>query len=172
MFLLKYQLLANSYVNQGSQKRQFCPAYPFLGTVLGRKLCQKDNNNKLLATKGLLPHAIAHGGCTNTVRESALKVDWEIKKINKKNLPHLGVELSASEVLRTRDLLPSCCFSSTKTIRLIRDGSQRTATSIFTQFLSSGTRQSISCAVCLPLYFIRSQQRKVIPCCTPFTQFV
>ena len=28
-----------------------------------------------------------------------------------------------------------CCFTSTETIRLIRDGSPRTATSIFTQFL-------------------------------------
>ena len=32
-------------------------------------------------------HTIAHGGCANTIRESALKVDWE-----KNPLAHRGVE--------------------------------------------------------------------------------
>ena len=32
-------------------------------------------------------HAIVHGGCTDTVRESALEVDWE-----KNSLPHRGLE--------------------------------------------------------------------------------
>ena len=35
----------------------------------------------------MLTHAIAHEGCTDTVRESALKVDWE-----KNPLPHRGIE--------------------------------------------------------------------------------
>ena len=33
--------------------------------------------------------------------------------------------------------LVQCCFTSTETIRLIRDGESRTATSTFTQLLSS-----------------------------------
>ena len=33
--------------------------------------------------------------------------------------------------------LVQCCFTSTETIRLIRDGDPRTATSTFTQLLSS-----------------------------------
>ena len=40
----------------------------------------------------ILMHAIAHGGCTNTVRESALKVDcWRERKKEEKTLPHPGL---------------------------------------------------------------------------------
>ena len=35
----------------------------------------------------MVMHATAHGGCTDTVRESALEVDWE-----KNPLPHRGLE--------------------------------------------------------------------------------
>ena len=35
----------------------------------------------------MLMHAIAHGGCANTVRESALKADWETNPVH-----HLGLE--------------------------------------------------------------------------------
>ena len=45
-------------------------------------------------------HAIAHWGCTDTVRESALKVDWE-----KNPLPHRGIE-PASAACRS-DALPT-----------------------------------------------------------------
>ena len=38
---------------------------------------------------------------------------------------------------RPKRLTFSCCFASTETVRLIRDGEPRTATSTFTQPLSS-----------------------------------
>ena len=51
----------------------------------------------------MLMYAIVHGGCTDTVRESALEVDWE-----KNPLPHLGFE--PASVLRLAfqsDALPT-----------------------------------------------------------------
>ena len=48
----------------------------------------------------MLKHAIAHEGCTDTVRESALKVDWE-----KNPLLHRGIE-PASAACRS-DALPT-----------------------------------------------------------------
>ena len=38
-----------------------------------------------------------------------------------------------------------CCFTSTETIRTIRDGEPRTATSTFTQLRSSETHPSVQC---------------------------
>ena len=51
-------------------------------------------------------HAVAHGSCTDTLRESALKVDWE-----KSPLPHQGLE--PTSVLRQAlqsDALPTELF--------------------------------------------------------------
>ena len=57
----------------------------------------------------LLMHAISHGGCTDTVRESAPEADWE-----KNLLPHRGLEHASvfrlafqSDVLPTELLPPS-----------------------------------------------------------------
>ena len=48
-------------------------------------------------------HAIAHGGCTGTVRESALEADWE-----KNPLLHLGLKpASVSHLAFQLDTLPS-----------------------------------------------------------------
>ena len=44
------------------------------------------------AHSALLMHAIAHGGCTDTVRESAPEVDSRRRKKKEKNLPHRGLE--------------------------------------------------------------------------------
>ena len=48
-----------------------------------------------------------------------------------------------------------CCCTSTETIRLIRDGEPRTATSTFTQLLSSDTTTEI---VSVLLYIHRNHQ--------------
>ena len=56
-------------------------------------------------------HAIVHGGCTDTVRESALEVDWE-----KNSLPHRGLE--PTSVLRLAfqsDVLPTELLSPRRT---------------------------------------------------------
>ena len=53
-----------------------------------------------------LMHAIAHGGCTNTVRESALEVDWE-----KNPLLHQGLEPASLFGLAFQsDTLPAKLF--------------------------------------------------------------
>ena len=53
-------------------------------------------------------HAIAHGGCTDTVRESALEAEKKEKRKKKKKLAHRGLE--AASVLRLAfhsDALPT-----------------------------------------------------------------
>ena len=45
--------------------------------------------------------------------------------------------MQAGVTLRKQGLLLQCCFTSTETIRTIRDGESRTSTSTFTQLLSS-----------------------------------
>ena len=60
----------------------------------------------LLTCAQLLMHAIAHGGCTDTVRESALKADWE-----KNTLPYRGiVPASALRLAFEADSLPTELF--------------------------------------------------------------
>ena len=41
-----------------------------------------------------------------------------------------------------------CCFTSTETVRLVRDGEPRTATSTFTQILSSAMESSLLLKCC------------------------
>ena len=51
----------------------------------------------------------------------------------------LGVGTQGLGILLSRWLLIQCCFMSTETMRLIRDGEPRMATSTFTQLPSSGS---------------------------------
>ena len=54
----------------------------------------------------MLMHAVGHGGCTDTVRESALKVGSGKKK--KHPLPHLGLETASALRLALQwDALPT-----------------------------------------------------------------
>ena len=52
------------------------------------------------------------------------------------SIPNSSYGLRGCKVTMTR-----CCFTSTETARLIRDGEPRTATSTFTQLLSSGNTE-------------------------------
>ena len=45
--------------------------------------------------------------------------------------------MATEEKINTSAVQVQCCFTSTETMRLIRDGEPRTATSTFTQLLSS-----------------------------------
>ena len=49
-----------------------------------------------------------------------------------------------------RVCMVQCCFTSTETIRLIRDGEPRTATSTFTQLLSSDRAVQVQCCFTSP----------------------
>ena len=69
----------------------------------------------------MLMHAIAHGGCANTVRESALKADWETNPVH-----HLGLEPESVLLLTFQsdavptELLATCSHDWRKA--LLRDG--------------------------------------------------
>ena len=73
---------------QQSQEQRYNPYIP--NSVCGIFECRANSGCQsvgFLTCTQMLMHAIAHGGCTNTVREPAVKVDWE-----KNPLPHRGIE--------------------------------------------------------------------------------
>ena len=58
---------------------------------------------RFLTCTQMLMHVISHGGCTDTVRESALNTDWE-----KNPLPHGGIEpASVFRLAFQSDALPT-----------------------------------------------------------------
>ena len=97
----------------------------------------------------MLMHAIARGGCADTVRESALEADSTGRQIlcrTGDSNPRLAFQSDALPLVQ-------CCFTPTESIRLIRDGEPRTATSTLTQLK-------------IPYYFIISSHKAPELCST------